>query len=202
MRHLLMFTAVLALGLVQAQTATPSTPSTPETPSTPDDASSTSLSSLTHLVAAGSVVTLVGADGALIATLQADGTLKLEAGASLSSATRVSVTRGTTSATYTLAAKVSAGGPLFVSVTNAQGKAQVIPLVAAINRDAAPGQAHRPVAVVPSTPSAPAHTGTSTSHSGQGNAGGQGSSGGQGNAGSHGSGNGHGSTPPAAGGHH
>jgi hypothetical protein len=88
-------------------------------------------SSLKHLVSSGTVITLlatVNGQSTVVATVNPDGTLNVTG--DLQSATDVKV--GDT--TYTLAAKVTGGGTLFVTSTNAQGATVTLPLVAAINQ--------------------------------------------------------------------
>ena len=91
-------------------------------------------SGLSELLRDGTVITLMDAQGRAVASVNADGTVKLADGMVLSSATAVSVTQGSVTTSYALAVKVNSSGQLFVTTTNAEGRTQVIPLVAAVNR--------------------------------------------------------------------
>ena len=91
-------------------------------------------SGLSELLRDGMVITLMDAQGRAVASVNADGTVKLADGMVLSSATAVSVTQGSVTTSYALAVKVNSSGQLFVTTTNAEGRTQVIPLVAAVNR--------------------------------------------------------------------
>ena len=91
-------------------------------------------SGLAELLRDGTVITLTDAQGHAVASVNADGTVKLADGMVLSSATAVSVTQGSVTTSYALAVKVNSSGQLFVTTTNAEGRTQVIPLVAAVNR--------------------------------------------------------------------
>jgi len=93
-------------------------------------------SGLSELLRDGTVITLMDAQGRAVASVNADGTVKLADGMVLSSATVVSVTQGSVTTSYALAVKVNSSGQLFVTTTNAEGRTQVIPLVAAVNRAA------------------------------------------------------------------
>ena len=93
-------------------------------------------SGLSELLRDGTVITLTDAQGHAVASVNADGTVKLADGMVLSSATVVSVTQGSVITSYALAVKVNSSGQLFVTTTNAEGRTQVIPLVAAVNRAA------------------------------------------------------------------
>ena len=93
-------------------------------------------SGLSELLRDGTVITLMDAQGRTVASVNADGTVKLADGMVLSSATAVSVTQGSVTTSYALAVKVNSSGQLFVTTTNAEGRTQVIPLVAAVNRAA------------------------------------------------------------------
>lgn len=93
-------------------------------------------SALAELVRAGGSITLTDAQGHAVATVSADGTVKVTNGMLLSNATSVSVKQGTTITSYPLAVRVNNSGQLFVTTTNAEGHTQVIPLVAAVNRAA------------------------------------------------------------------
>ena len=133
MRNVVFFPALLltaTLSLASAQTTAP-------TPKIDGQVSE----SLKQLVRSGEVITLLDAKGKLIATVTADGTLKLEAGATLSSATTVSVKDTAVTTTYVLATRATSSGMLFVTQTNPQGHTITIPLVAAINRTAAAARA-------------------------------------------------------------
>ena len=117
----------LTLGVALADDAAPSTPSTP----------SPFASSLKQLASSGTVITLlaeVNGQSTVVATVNPDGTLNVTG--DLQSATTVRV--GDT--TYTLAAKVTGGGTLFVTLTTAQGTTQTLPLIAAVQRAAAAGK--------------------------------------------------------------
>ncbi|CAM3894764.1 hypothetical protein DESA109040_22795 [Deinococcus saxicola] len=114
----------LTLGAALADDVAPSTPSTFS-------------SSLKQLASSGTVITLlatVNGQSTVVATVNPDGTLNVTG--DLQSATTVRV--GDT--TYTLAAKVTGGGTLFVTTTNAQGLTVILPLVAALHQAAAPGK--------------------------------------------------------------
>ena len=93
-------------------------------------------SALAELVRAGGSITLTDAQGHTVATVSADGTVKVTNGMTLSNATSVSVKQGTTTTSYLLAVRANNSGQLFVTATNAAGHTQVIPLVAAVNRAA------------------------------------------------------------------
>ena len=93
-------------------------------------------SGLAELLRDGTVITLIDAQGHAVASVNADGTVKLADGMVLSSATVVSVTQGSVTTSYALAVRVNSSGQLFVTTTNAEGRTQVIPLVAAVNRAA------------------------------------------------------------------
>ena len=93
-------------------------------------------SGLSELLRDGMVITLMDAQGRAVASVNADGTVKLADGMVLSSATAVSVTQGSVTTSYALAVKVNSSGLLFVTTTNAEGRTLVIPLVAAVNRAA------------------------------------------------------------------
>ena len=93
-------------------------------------------SGLSELLRDGTVITLTDAQGHAVASVNADGTVKLADGMVLSSATVVSVTQGSVTTSYALAVRVNSSGQLFVTTTNAEGRTQVIPLVAAVNRAA------------------------------------------------------------------
>ena len=93
-------------------------------------------SALAELVRAGGSITLTDAQGRTVATVSADGTVKVINGMTLSNATSVSVKQGTTTTSYLLAVRANNSGQLFVTATNAAGHTQVIPLVAAVNRAA------------------------------------------------------------------
>ena len=93
-------------------------------------------SALAKLVQAGGSITLTDAQGKVVATVSADGTVKVTTGMALSNATSVSVKQGATTTSFPLAVRVNNSGQLFVTATNAEGRTQVIPLVAAVNRAA------------------------------------------------------------------
>lgn len=117
----------LTLGVALADDAAPSTPSTP----------SPFASSLKQLASSGTVITLlaeVNGQSTVVATVNPDGTLNVTG--NLRSATTVRVN----DTTYTLAAKVTGGGTLFVTMTTAQGTTQTLPLIAAVQRAAAAGK--------------------------------------------------------------
>ena len=117
----------LTLGVALADDAAPSTPSTP----------SPFASSLKQLASSGTVITLlaeVNGQSTVVATVNPDGTLNVTG--DLRSATTVRVN----DTTYTLAAKVTGGGTLFVTMTTAQGTTQTLPLIAAVQRAAAAGK--------------------------------------------------------------
>jgi len=90
---------------------------------------------LMELMRAGGTITLTDAKGPTVATVTQGGTLKLAAGMTLAEATAVSVKQGATTTSFPLASRAS-GGQRFVTVANAEGRTQVIPLVAAVNRTA------------------------------------------------------------------
>ena len=91
---------------------------------------------LAELVRAGGSITLTDAQGHVVATVNADGTVKILTGMTLSNATSVSVKQGATTTSYLLAVRANNSGQLLVTTTNAEGHTQVIPLVAAVNRAA------------------------------------------------------------------
>lgn len=126
---------LVSLGVAGAQTSTDPEPEPPPTPLT--QVSAEALLSLSQWVKSGGTVELLNAAEQVVATVNADGTLTLAQGAQLEAVTSVKVSSGEASNTYALVAKATGGGMLFVTHTNAQGKTQTVPLVAAINRAAA-----------------------------------------------------------------
>ena len=93
-------------------------------------------SALAELVRAGGSITLTDAQGHAVATVNADGTVKVTNGMLLSNVTSVSVKQGAITTSYPLAVRANNSGQLFVTTTNAEGHTQVIPLVATVNRAA------------------------------------------------------------------
>ena len=87
---------------------------------------------LTDLVRRGGSITLTDAQGHTVATVGPDGAVKLSAGKTLGNATAVSVKVGNAT-TYPLAARVEGSGHLLVTRKNANGRTQVVPLVAAVS---------------------------------------------------------------------
>lgn len=151
MHKLVSFPAVLlsaALSLASAQTTTPTS-----------DVAGQALVSLVQLVHSGEVITLLDAKGKPVATVTAGGTLELVAGATLSSATTVSLKGSAVTATYALATRATASGTLFVTQTNPQGHTLTLPLIAAVNRAAA---AARSEAARPAEADKPAEAGKPT----------------------------------------
>ncbi|WP_407542993.1 hypothetical protein Q0M94_25290 (plasmid) [Deinococcus radiomollis] len=128
----LMLTAGLSVAFAQTNTTAPAAPA--------QTVSADVLHSLEQLIASGVTVTLLDAKGQLVATVTADGTLKLASGALLSNATTVSVKSESGTTTYALATRATASGTLFVTEKNPQGHVLTLPLTAAINRAAAPGR--------------------------------------------------------------
>lgn len=90
-------------------------------------------SALAELVRRGGSITLQDAQGHTVATVNADGSVTLSAGMILGNATAVSVKVGNTTVNYPLGARVDSGGQLLVTWKNADGRTQVVPLVAAIS---------------------------------------------------------------------
>ncbi|MFD1732521.1 hypothetical protein ACFSC4_17780 [Deinococcus malanensis] len=123
--HLLSALLALVLGAASAQSAAPTLPD------------STFASSLKQLAASGVKITLLNAAGQTVATISADGTLSLVKGFTLADATTVKAG----SVTYTLATRATASGTLFVSYQGTNGPKVTLPLIAAVNRDAAAARA-------------------------------------------------------------
>ncbi len=110
----------LTLGAALADDATPIT-------------QSNFASSLKQLASSGTVIKLlstINGQSTVVATINPDGTLNVIG--DLQSATTVQVGEHS----YPLAAKITGGGTLFVTTTNAQGITVTLPLVAAIHQAA------------------------------------------------------------------
>ena len=90
-------------------------------------------SALAELVRRGGSITLQDAQGHTVATVNADGSVTLSAGMTLGNASAVSVKVGNTTVSYPLGTRVDSGGQLLVTRKNADGRTQVVPLVAAIS---------------------------------------------------------------------
>ncbi len=151
--RLLLLPALLAFGTAGAQTAAPATAVSV----------TANLNVLVNLVKSGAEVTLVEADGDVVATLQADGTFELAEGMTdLQTATAVKVSTPVEGAearvtTYTLASAhtLDQNGQPKVAVTNAAGKVIRVALPAAVNRQAASPEAPSTPPSEPTVPTEP-----------------------------------------------
>ena len=93
-------------------------------------------------VAAGGTATLLGADGSVIGTLNADGTVTLTGTATLSDVKSVTLTPATGDPiTVKVTRDLSKPGAIKIEFTDARGRTQSLPLPAVVNRlkAAAPG---------------------------------------------------------------
>ncbi|WP_027480939.1 hypothetical protein [Deinococcus pimensis] len=135
--RVLILPVLLALGAAQAQSTT--APTAPTTTTTFDVKAN--LATLKSLAAGGATVTVVDKEGNPLATVQADGTLKITDGADLSRAAAVTVlpkgaAEGAEPTRYTLTTTLDREGQPKVTVTNAAGKDISVALPAAVNRAA------------------------------------------------------------------
>jgi hypothetical protein len=123
------------LGAASAQTTTAPAPTT--LPGTIPASVKTELAKLTEFLAAGGKLELTKADGTVVGTVNADGTVTLVEGATLSDVKSVLVTApdGVTS-TYAVTRDLSKPGAIKIGVTLANGKVLSLPLAAIANRSA------------------------------------------------------------------
>ncbi|PYE54197.1 hypothetical protein [Deinococcus yavapaiensis] len=175
----IIFTALLLLGAASAE-VTP----TPTPPSAVTPQQRANLSAFVSLVQGGATVEFLDSSDAVVATLNADGTLSVAQDAKLDTVKSVRVTTPgqegaePTTATYVLASRLDQPGQLRVTVTGPNGKIQTIGAPAAINR-AAPSSEDRaqPAPQPQPTPSEP-----SESEQEKGGSGNNGKGGGKGNS--------------------
>lgn len=133
--------AALTLGLASAQAQTTPPPAPVSLPGTlPASVSRTQTDAVKAFLAAGGQVQLVNAAGAVIGTLNPDGTVTLVAGATLSDARTVQVTppAGQGQATsFPLARDLGKPGAIKFEVAGPGGQTLSLPLSALVNRQAA-----------------------------------------------------------------
>lgn len=137
--------AILTLGLAgaQAQTA-PQTTNVTLPGTVPASVTRTQADAMKAFFAAGGQVQLLNAAGAVIGTLNPDGTVALVGGATLADArtVRVQPAAGQGQATtYTLARDLSKPGAIKFQVPGPNGRMLSLPLSAIVNRQAAMPQA-------------------------------------------------------------
>lgn len=132
--------AALTLGVAGAQTQTTSPTTNVSLPGTiPASVTRTQEGAVQAFLKAGGQVQLLGADGAVIGTLNADGTVALVAGATLADARSVRVTPPAgqgEATTYTLARSLARPGAIKFEVVGPNGKTLSLPLSALVNRQA------------------------------------------------------------------
>ncbi|WP_019584767.1 hypothetical protein [Deinococcus apachensis] len=134
--------AAATLGVAAAQIATTPTTNVALPGTIPASVTRTQDDGVQAFLKSGGQVQLLGADGAVIGTLNADGTVALVSGATLADARTVRVTPPAgqgDATTYTLARDLSKPGAIKFEVMGPNGKTLSLPLSAAVNRQAGRG---------------------------------------------------------------
>lgn len=126
--------SALLLGSALAQTTAPTTTDV-SVPGTLPAAVKTELDALKAFLAAGGKVQLLNTSGAVIGTLNADGTVTLSGTSTLKDVTSVRATAPNGTATsYVLARDLSKPGAIKLQWTQSNGKVASLPLSAIVNR--------------------------------------------------------------------
>ncbi|GAQ21986.1 hypothetical protein DEIGR_102013 [Deinococcus grandis] len=122
-------------------TPAPTTPAPTTTVTLPGNVTASAADAWKAFIAAGGTATLLGADGSVIGTLNADGTVTLTGTATLSDVRSVTLTPATGEAlTVNVTRDLSRPGAIKIEFTDARGRTQSLPLPAVANRlKAAPG---------------------------------------------------------------
>ncbi len=141
-RTLIVLTALTLGTAALAEGTTPTTPAPTTTVTLPGNVTASAADAWKAFVAAGGTATLLGADGSVVGTLNADGTVTLTGTATLSDVRSVTLTPATGEpVTVKVTRDLSKPGAIKIEFTDARGRTQSLPLPAVVNRlkAAAPG---------------------------------------------------------------